>query len=145
MMTREFTRNDLKACAELFVNVFNRKPWNDQWSVPLAVDYFKDVAHSPGFNGFILEDEHTIDGFVLGTRKKWWSGDIYYLYEMCVTPSKQGKGIGSQLMDYTKQSLIEKGYTSIVLLTERIFPSAQFYEKQGFIESPHTRFYLCGL
>lgn len=145
MKTRPFEINDLSACVEIFIEVFNSEPWNDRWTVQLATDYFQDVIATPGFNGFVFEKELAIVGFVLGTRKKWWSGDIYYLYEMCVHSAYQGKGFGSQIMAETKNSLIKKGFSSIVLLTERTFPSARFYEKLGFLESPDTRFYFCSL
>jgi len=147
MKTRPFFKDDIPACAALFLNVFNREPWNDQWTIQLAVEYIEDVMNTPGFVGLVMEDsrKREIIGFVIGARKKWWNGDIFYLYEMCVGQAYQGKGIGKQLMEDTKTSLFQNGFSAIVLLTERTFPSAHFYEKQGFIESPDTRFYYCGL
>lgn len=152
MRTRPLVEGDLDACADLFVTVFNKEPWNDCWTVELAMDYFRDIYNTPGFHGFVLEAKAEslenfprIIGFIIGTRKRWWSGDIFYLYEMCVDEAYQGKGIGKQLMSDTKMGLIEKGYTAIVLLTERIFPAARFYEKHGFMESTDTRFYFCSL
>ena len=145
MKIRPFEINDLPASADIFIEVFNSEPWNDRWTIQLATEYFQDVIATPGFHGFVFEKEAAIVGFVLGTRKKWWSGDIYYLYEMCVNSTFQGIGIGSQIMAETKKSLINKGFSSIVLLTERTFPSARFYEKHGFLESPDTRFYFCSL
>jgi len=145
MKIRPFEINDLPASADIFIEVFNSEPWNDRWTIQLATEYFQDVIATPGFYGFVFEKESVIVGFVLGTRKKWWSGDIYYLYEMCVNSTFQGIGIGSQIMAETKKSLINKGFSSIVLLTERTFPSARFYEKHGFLESPDTRFYFCSL
>lgn len=145
MMTRSFAEKDIAACAGLFTEVFNSEPWNDRWTVDLAIDYFQDIINTPGFEGFVLENESAIAGFILGTRKKWWSGDIYYLYEMCVNQAFQRKGAGSQLFSDAKASLAQKGFSSIVLLTERTFPAAHFYEKHGFYESPDTRFYFCSL
>lgn len=156
MRTRPFVKEDITVCTALFTEVFNREPWNDRWTEKLATEYFEDVLNTPGFEGFVVEKdsesesanqngEPAIVGFVIGTRKKWWSGDIYYLYEMCVDESYQGEGIGSKLMDDAKAALLEKGFSSIVLLTERTFPAAYFYQKQGFIESPETRFYFCSL
>lgn len=146
MITRPFAKADIRACTDMFINVFNREPWNDRWTLALAVEYFQDVMNTPGFEGFVIEAEDSkIVGFVIGARKKWWSGDIYYLYEMCVDEAYQEKGIGTKLMDAAKIRLMEKGYTAIVLLTERTFPSASFYKKQGFIETSEIRFYFCSL
>lgn len=158
MRTRPFVREDISACTTLFIEVFNREPWNDRWTRQLATEYFEDVLYTPGFEGFVMEADSDLNmnsdnksrkpaivGFVIGTRKKWWSGDIYYLYEMCVDESYQGEGIGSKLMEEAKVALLEKGFSSIVLLTERTFPAAHFYKKHGFIESPETRFYFCSL
>ncbi|KEF38360.1 acetyltransferase [Schinkia azotoformans MEV2011] len=168
MRTRPFVKEDISACTSLFIDVFNREPWNDRWTGQLASEYFEDVVNTPGFEGFVMEAESdsgsdsnsgsnsdmatdnqsekpAIVGFVIGTRKKWWSGDIYYLYEMCMDESYQGEGIGSKLMEDAKSTLVSKGFSSIVLLTERTFPAAHFYQKHGFIESPETRFYFCSL
>ncbi|MED4353308.1 GNAT family N-acetyltransferase [Schinkia azotoformans] len=158
MRTRPFVKEDISACTTLFIEVFNREPWNDRWTGQLATEYFEDVLHTPGFEGFVMEVDSDSDsdsynqsgkpvivGFVIGTRKKWWSGDIYYLYEMCMDESYQGEGIGSKLMEDAKSALVSKGFSSIVLLTERTFPAAHFYQKHGFIESPETRFYFCSL
>lgn len=149
-------KEDISACTTLFIDVFNREPWNDRWTEQFASEYFEDVLNTPGFEGFVVEAELDLDsdnqngepvivGFIIGARKKWWSGDIYYLYEMCVDESYQGEGLGSKLMEDAKTALLEKGFSSIVLLTERTFPAAHFYKKQGFIESPETRFYFCSL
>ncbi len=156
MRTRPFLKEDISVCAALFIEVFNREPWNDRWTKQHATEYFEDVLNTPGFEGFVIEKDSDLEsgnqngqaaimGFIIGTRKKWWSGDIYYLYEMCVDESYQGEGIGSKLMEDAKVSLLGKGFSSIVLLTERTFPAAYFYQKQGFIESPETRFYFCSL
>ncbi|HHW39043.1 MAG TPA: GNAT family N-acetyltransferase [Bacillales bacterium] len=158
MRTRSFTKDDISACTTLFIETFNREPWNDRWTEQLASEYFEDVLHTPGFEGFVMEADDdscsdsdnqsgkfAIVGFIIGTRKKWWSGAIYYLYEMCVDETYQGEGIGSKLMEESKSSLMDKGFSSIVLLTERTFPAAYFYKKHGFIESPETRFYFCSL
>ncbi|MEC1638702.1 GNAT family N-acetyltransferase [Schinkia azotoformans] len=160
MRIRLFVKEDISACTTLFIEVFNREPWNDCWTGQLATEYFEDVLHTPGFEGFVMEVDSGSDsdsdsynqsgkpaivGFVIGTRKKWWSGDIYYLYEMCMDESYQGEGIGSKLMEDAKSALVSKGFSSIVLLTERTFPAAHFYQKHGFIESPETRFYFCSL
>lgn len=150
LRTRPFVKEDISACTTLFIEVFNRDPWNDRWTGQLASEYFEDVWNMPGFEGFVLEadkksEEPAIVGFVIGAKKKWWSGDIYYLYEMCVDESYQGEGLGSKLMEDAKASLLDKGFSSIVLLTERTFPAAHFYKKQGFLESPETRFYFCSL
>jgi ribosomal protein S18 acetylase RimI-like enzyme len=158
MRTRPFVKEDISACTALFTEVFNREPWNDRWTGQLATEYFEDVWNTPGFEGFVVEAHKKVEGpatcstgsssiigFVIGTRKRWWSGDIYYLYEMCVDESYQGEGLGSKLMTEAKAALVDKGFSSIVLLTERTFPAAYFYEKHGFLESPETRFYFCSL
>ncbi|WP_102347321.1 GNAT family N-acetyltransferase [Bacillus sp. Marseille-P3661] len=145
MITRDFEGKDLEVCAELFIEVFNNEPWNDRWTFPLAMNYFNDIINTPGFNGFILEDTDGVKGFVFGTRKKWWSGDVYYLYEMCVQPTNHRTGLGSRLMDDVKKILTRYQYSSVILSTERTYIAARFYEKQGFIESENTRFYYYGL
>lgn len=133
MNIREFVESkDFDNCITLFLNVFNREPWNDNWSIEGAKQYLADYIHTPGFRGYIAEDDGVVQGFILGFRKRWWEGDEFYINEMCVQVDGQRRGIGTQLMKHVEHDLICNGIRNITLLTNRGIPAEKFYIKNGF-------------
>ncbi|OAB38359.1 GCN5 family acetyltransferase [Paenibacillus glacialis] len=134
MIIRPFESDDLRKCTTLFVNVFNREPWNDNWSIEAAKQYLVDYIQTPGFRGFIAEDGSEIRGFIFGFRKRWWEGDEFFVNEMCVQVDEQRSGIGTKLINYIEGDLIHAGIENITLLTNREIPAEEFYKKNGFNE-----------
>jgi aminoglycoside 6'-N-acetyltransferase I len=135
MQIREFNINDLDPCITLFMNVFCNEPWNDRWSAEQAKDYLYDFVQTPGFIGIVADDiNEELIGLLLGSRKKWWSGDELFINEMCVDPNHQSLGVGSAMFRYLEDTLPGIGIESLVLLTDRGVPAEAFYHKNGFEE-----------
>jgi aminoglycoside 6'-N-acetyltransferase I len=133
MKIRPFVENnDLRSCVRLLVNVFNHEPWNDKWSIEVAEQYLLDYIKTPGFRGFIAEDETELKGFVFGYCKRWWKADEFFVNEMCVQIDEQRSGIGTKLIKYLEKSLVNEGVENITLLTNRGIPAEEFYKKNGF-------------
>ncbi|USB31655.1 GNAT family N-acetyltransferase [Paenibacillus sp. YPG26] len=134
MKIRSFSQADIDSCVDLFIRVFNQEPWNDEWSRDYAGHYLNDYVNASGFGGYIAEDEEGIKGFIMGIRKKWWSGDEFFINEMCVDTSCQRSGIGSQLINIVHEDMQSRGISRITLLTNRGIPAEDFYKKHGFVE-----------
>ena len=126
-------KNDLIKCTQNFIKVFNDEPWNDAWTLPKAQKYLLDFYHTPGFLGIVAIENEEVIGFIFGVHRTWWSGDEFYIHEMCVESQSQGKGIGKALLDYLIKSL-DNNTTNITLLTDRGIPAEAFYKKNGFKE-----------
>lgn len=134
-MIRPFIENnDFQACINLMLNVFNNEPWNDNWTYEGAEKYLLDYINTPGFKGFIAEEDNKTKGFLFGFRKRWWQGDEFYINEMCVEISEQRNGIGTKLIKYLEDKLAAEGIENITLLTDRGIPAEHFYKKNGFNE-----------
>lgn len=140
MNIRHYSPDDFGRCVELFVEVFNGEPWNDAWSSEKAGQYLSDFIHTPGFKGVVAEQEETIEGFIIGSNRKWWQGDEFFIHEMCVRSGLQRSGIGSGLMEYLEQALLSEGVRHLALLTDRGVPAEFFYKKNGFKEIPRLVF-----
>ena len=134
MELKLFERNDLLKCTKTFIHVFNQEPWNDEWSTETAKQYLLDYTNTPGFMGIIAVEGEEIIGFIFGARKLWWSGDEFFINEMCVNVEKQKTGVGSMLMKFLMKELDSDGVSYISLLTNRDIPAETFYKKYGFIE-----------
>jgi aminoglycoside 6'-N-acetyltransferase I len=134
MELKLFEEKNLLKCTKTFIDVFNQEPWNDEWKNETARQYLLDFTNTPGFKGIIAVDGEEIIGFIFGTRKCWWSGDEFFINEMCVKIKEQNTGVGSKLMNYLLKELKSDGVSTISLLTDRGIPAEAFYKKNGFSE-----------
>ena len=125
--------NDLIKCTETFIKVFNDEPWNDEWTFPKAQKYLLDFYHTPGFLGILAIENKEVIGFIFGAHRTWWSGNEFYIHEMCVESQHQNRGIGKSLLNYLIKSL-GNNISNITLLTDRGIPAEAFYKKNGFRE-----------
>jgi aminoglycoside 6'-N-acetyltransferase I len=138
--TRQVRCEDIRRCAEVFVEVFGRAPWNEKWEIADALMRLEELWHTPGFYGVIAyEDEGAVPpgssermlGFAMGYTEQWKQGRHFYLKEMCVVPHRQRSGIGTAILEALYQGLVAMGVEAIYLLTLRDSPAAVFYEKSG--------------
>jgi len=133
MRIREFIDSDINICTELLISVFNSEPWNDNWTRERAKVYLEEYIKSPGFRGVVVELEETIKGFIMGSRKSWWSGDEFFVNEFCVDNAIQRKGMGTNLLRFLlEETLQNEGVQRITLLTERGIAAESFYMKNDF-------------
>jgi aminoglycoside 6'-N-acetyltransferase I len=135
MKLQSIAYQHLKACATLFVSVFNSPPWNEKWSQDVALKRLEDCYNTPGFYGIIAIVGDEIYGFAIGVVEQYDQNENFYLKEMCVDSTKQRSGIGTKIMDVLYNDLVSKGVSMAYLLTIRDSPAAAFYEKCGFFNS----------
>ncbi|RRJ61731.1 GNAT family N-acetyltransferase [Paenibacillus oralis] len=130
MNIRHYSFEDFQGCVELFIHVFNQEPWKDNWTQEKARQYLQDYIDTPGFKG-VVADDINIKGFIMGIRKRWWSGDEFFINEMCVDTANQRSGVGTRLLDHLDNALKSEGIERITLLTSKGVPAEQFYRKNG--------------
>ena len=126
--------DDLIKCTETFIEVFNDEPWNDKWTFPKAKKYLFDFYQTPGFLGVLAVENGEILGCIFGVHRVWWSGDEFFINEMCVKKQQQNKGIGKALLNHLIKELDNSDISNIILLTDRGIPAEEFYKKNGFEE-----------
>ncbi len=68
----------------------------------------------------------------MGVRKRWWSGDEFFINEMCVETADQRSGVGTKILEHLGYKLKSEGIERITLLTSREIPAEVFYMKNGF-------------
>ncbi len=138
MMKYCFKRLDESAAAiikELFFAVFTAKPWNDDWSNENQLDlYIHDLIGQNNSLTFGLFEGAELIGISMGHIKHWYTGTEYYIDELCISISKQGKGVGTLFVNKIEKACKELGLTHIFLLTENNVPAFTFYKKQQFYE-----------
>lgn len=129
-----YTENDFQKCIITFIEVFNAEPWNDQWEESRAEHYLMDFVRTPGFMGIVATEGKEVIGFLFGAKRAWWSGDEFFIYEMCVKAAVQNQGVGKALLKSLHEKLEAEKVASVSLLTDRGIPAEAFYKKNGFEE-----------
>lgn len=64
----------------------------------------------------------------------WHTGTEYYIFELGLTPHRQGEGLGTFFLQEIERLVKPKEITHIYLQTERTVPAYGFYKKNGFLE-----------
>ncbi|NIK76805.1 GNAT superfamily N-acetyltransferase [Paenibacillus castaneae] len=123
----------LEECVDLFIDVFTREPWNDVYESRDQVKrFFENHFNNNYFLGYVAIVDKEIIALSLGMRKPWIEGMEYYIDEFCVSAKMQRSGVGSQFMKLIEIDLKAKNLNSVLLLTDKYYPSHQFYEKVGY-------------
>ncbi len=139
----KLTARDMDAVRALFLSVFTAPPWNDDWSDEEQLDhYLRDLTEvrTPLVLGLYEGDE--LAGVSIGHIRHWCRGTEYFIEEFCVSPHRQGKGLGGTFLSLIEEYLKERGLHQIFLMTERHVPAYDFYRKHGFEElKEHVSFF----
>lgn len=127
--------NEIEIIKELFINVFTREPWNDEWSNQEQLDLylFDLVGQNNSLTYGLFEDEQLV-GVAMGHIKHWYSGTEYCIDELCIQTDKQGNGVGTFFLKEIEKGIKKIGLNQIFLQTESNVPAYGFYLKNGFYE-----------
>lgn len=134
MKLRPFNKNtDLLQTAQLFLDVFNSEPWNDKWeSLEQVKETLLSSIDSPKFFGLVAIHQDNIAGFIFGNVKVWYTGNHFFLEEMCIDNKLQRMGTGTKMIKELKNHLSEMGIKAITLMTSRDMFCYDFYLKNDF-------------
>ncbi|KRF58491.1 GNAT family acetyltransferase [Bacillus sp. Soil745] len=127
------TSENLELCIELYMNVFNREPWNERWTYETVKERLSDLLHTPKFLGFLFHIDHKPVGFIAGNSKVSDQGLTYYLAELCVNNQMQGKGHGSKMLRALEAELQKREIKSLYLLTANDGLAEAFYLKNDYV------------
>ncbi len=123
----------LDQTVELFIDVFSKEPWNDNWkSNKHAEEFLQDIVNTPGFKSLLYIKDDKVIGALFGHTIKWCEGYEFYIREFFVDSNFQGEGIGTKLMKELERKLKKEDIHTVVLLTERRTQAKKFYENKGY-------------
>ena len=127
--------NDKEMIKELFVSVFTKEPWNDDWSDKEQLDLYIDDLTGQGYSlTYGLYDDDELIGISMGYIKHWYSGTEYIINELCIRTERQGAGAGKFFLAEIEKDIKKLGLKQIFLLTDSNVPAYEFYRKNGFVE-----------
>lgn len=127
----------VEQCTDLYIKIFNAKPWNENWSRENTIEMLNDLCHAPRFKGFLFLLNNDVIGFVAGFSKAHGQGTAFFLAEFCIDGELQGKGYGSRLLACLEEKLRQENVNSLFLLTSSGGVAERFYKKRGFEIKPN--------
>lgn len=120
---------------EVFVSVFTKKPWNDDWSDKEQLDMYITDLIGQGYSlTYGLLDDGELIGISMGYIKHWYTGTEYIINELCIKTDIQGSGAGTYFLSEIEKAIKELGLKQIFLLTDSNVPAYDFYRKKGYVE-----------
>ncbi len=133
MIVKKLEEYMIDECVDLYIDTFSREPWNDVFESRVQVlNFFNNHIKNNYFLGYVAIIDEKITALSIGMKKPWIEGMEYYIDEFCVSYSMQGNGIGSKFLKEIEKMNELKGVNSIILNTEKGYPSYDFYIKNGF-------------
>ena len=128
-------RGEMAAVMEIIRGGFAQAPWNETWDDEAALrEYIEGLTNAPDSLPLGLWDGSRLAGVSLGRIKRWYWGAEYCIDDLCVLPSMQGRGAGTEFVKLMDEYLRARGVRSVSLWTKRDAPACGFYRKNGFHE-----------
>lgn len=91
----------------------------------IILRYFGDYC-------FVAEENGQIIGFAMGIVPQSFPG-TFFLWQIGITPSRQGQGIGGKLVREVENELRKLGFKRIEVTIDPVnLPSKKFFEKMGY-------------
>lgn len=140
MNIRPLIKTDIDKCAQLFIESYNRPPWNYNFTFDKAVTYLNEYAERGRFVGFVLCEGDDIAGAMLGHSKTWWTNDLLFIDEFFISPDRQRMGYGKLLLDHSEKYAREQGYEVVTLMTSKHMPAMKFYKGVNYLQAEHFVF-----
>lgn len=128
-------KREIAEVMEIIRGAFAQSPWNETWNDEAALrEYIDRLTGAPDSLSLGLYDGGRLAAVSLGRIKRWYWGAEYCIDDLCVHPSAQGRGAGTELLKLMEPRLKERGVKSLSLWTKRGAPACGFYVKNGFSE-----------
>lgn len=148
MNIREATVDDIPDIRKITLDAYSiysqdsPLPWYNEKNIGSIKDYEARYFSDPAFITFVVEDEGKIIGFAICAKSidkafklnpRFFAGrKPLYIFDIGVSRSVQGKGVGSELFDYIVAWAKFNKFGSVVLNTQAGSVAHKWYEKLGF-------------
>ena len=131
-MIRRYKAEDLEEAAAVFMTAFAAPPWNEKWNIDICRARISELMSAPQSIGYVYEDNEGIKAVLCGRKLTYLHGPEYVIDEFCVSPELHRSGIGTAVLGYAANELINEDVVAIALMTAKGYPSEKFYIKNGF-------------
>ena len=133
---RSTTEEDLSFLASIYTQAYNTLNIGEKWIDESSLELLKHLYRDQPDLFFTAEDEETVVGGIVSLVKPWWDGFHLTDGELFVSPSQQGKGVGTKLIQCMFTVAQEK-YNAVSwdTFTHRVYEHPlKWYKSLGFEE-----------
>ena len=127
-------KEDISACAEVYISAYGAEPWNEKYDKTSVERYISGYLVSGTKQCFAAKENGKIIGVALCMVVPSMDKPFLRIEDFCVSSEKQGKGFGMEFIKLIFEKSKEKGCDSVLLETQKGFPSHKVYLKNGFSE-----------
>ena len=127
-------KNEIQICADVYISAYGAEPWNGIYEKSSVEKYISDYLGSKTKHCFAAAENGKIIGVALCIVVPSTDAPFLRIEDFCIAAEEQGKGFGSEFMRLVAEKASKMGCDSILLGTQRNFPSHKFYLKNGFSE-----------
>ena len=129
---RKMEPDDINNCALSLMETFKEEPWNENWTYEQAYSRIEEIMSAPVSRGFVACADTAIVSMLCGRIMTYLDFKELWVDEFSVNPAFQRLGIGSKMLDFVRREVEKEGISYLSLTTDKRYPSALFYEKNGF-------------
>lgn len=130
----EPSKEELSACADVYLSAYGGEPWKEVYEKGKIEAYLAGFCGQDGRKCLAAEENGEIVGLALLLVIPGIDAPYFRVEDFCVSAGKQRMGYGTLLMRAVFEEAKKAGCDSILLGTQRDFPSHRFYLKNGFSE-----------
>lgn len=125
---------DIAACAQAYGSAYSVPPWNEAYDPAQIEAYIASYLASDTLCCYALRAEAEIIGLALGMIVPGIDGPYLRVEDFCIAAKHQRRGYGGGMMRLLMEAVGQRGCDSVLLGTQKGFPSHRFYLKNGFVE-----------
>ncbi len=125
---------DLPRCAEAYLSAYGTDPWNETYDKGKIEACLSGFCSSDSMRCFAAEENGEIIGLALVLVVPGIDAPYFRVEDFCISAGKQRKGYGTLFLKSIFEEALKAGCDSVLLGTQREFPSHKFYLKNGFSE-----------
>ncbi|MGN1183123.1 MAG: GNAT family N-acetyltransferase [Faecalibacillus sp.] len=137
---KEMEMEDLDQLVVSYIETFNSKPWNDQWSKETAQKRLHQMLNTEDSYGLCAYYKDFLCGAILGGMEQYYNGKMFNIKEFWVRNDLRGQGIGSLIFKEFEKRLKEKDIQEIYLMTIKEKYTMNFYNKQDMFFNDYMVF-----
>ena len=127
-------KEDIFLCAEVYISAYGAKPWNEVYKKSSVEKYICDYLGSETKQCFAAKENGKIIGIALCIVVPAMDMPFLRVEDFCVSAEEQRKGFGTEFIKLVFEKAKELGCDSVLLGTQKDFPSHRFYLKNDFSE-----------
>ncbi|MGL1889591.1 MAG: GNAT family N-acetyltransferase [Reichenbachiella sp.] len=127
---------NIKACAELFVQVYSESDYQENWTTHEAFKYLERFYLIEPSRCFVAVENDKVVGSIFAYSYPWRSETLVYIQELFVDSNQRQKGIAKTLLSSTGCGIPAKAW----LIANENTGAAKFYAKMGFKKNGPYKF-----